>query len=372
MSIAVVLVSAGKGERLGANIPKAAVKIGAKSLLEIALSNIVEFAPDQLVVVAPAERLQEFREISEQYFPAAEVVIGGSTRQESVANGLELVNTDLVLVHDAARSLTPSAVFRSVADALAEHSCAVPVLAIADTVKQIQGEFVEGTVDRGNLRLSQTPQGFRVSELRTALGNAQEVFTDEAALMEAAGHKVAIVSGDERSFKITTPGDLERAAMMLGEVTTGIGVDAHAFSDSGLLVLGCLSWAELPKLEGHSDGDSVAHAIVDALLSAAGLGDIGSNFGVDRPEFRGASGEVFISGALELLAAHDYEPVNVSVQIVADRPKIGPRRTELEQKLSGLVGARVSVLATTTDGLGFLADSKGVAAVATALIRKRG
>ena len=367
-----MLVSAGKGERLGANMPKAAVKIGSRSLLEIALSNIVDFAPDQLVVVAPTERLEEFQEISKRYFPAVIVVAGGATRQESVSNGLEQVTSNLVLVHDAARSLTPSHVFRAVATALEVESCAIPVLAIPDTVKQIQGQFVEGTVDRGNLRLSQTPQGFRVAALREALGNAQEDFTDEAALMEAAGHRVVTVQGDERSFKITTPADLERAAMMLGEVSTGIGVDAHAFSDSGSLVLGCLTWPEFPKLEGHSDGDSVAHAIVDSLLSAAGLGDIGSNFGVDRPEFRGASGEVFISGALELLATHGYEPVNVAVQIVADRPKIGPRRAELEQKLSGHLGAKVSVLATTTDGLGFLADSKGVAAVATALIRKRG
>jgi 2-C-methyl-D-erythritol 4-phosphate cytidylyltransferase/2-C-methyl-D-erythritol 2,4-cyclodiphosphate synthase len=127
----------------------------------------------------------------------------------------------------------------------------------------------------------------------------------------------------------------------------------------------------LPALEGHSDGDSVAHAIVDALLGAAGLGDIGSNFGVDRPEYSGASGAVFIRGALELVANAGYEPVNVAVQVIADKPKIGPRRLELEGQLSGMVGAPVSVLATTTDGLGFLADAKGVAAVATALLRER-
>jgi 2-C-methyl-D-erythritol 4-phosphate cytidylyltransferase/2-C-methyl-D-erythritol 2,4-cyclodiphosphate synthase len=137
-------------------------------------------------------------------------------------------------------------------------------------------------------------------------------------------------------------------------------------------VLGCLVWPELPKLEGHSDGDSIAHAIVDSLLSAAGLGDIGSNFGVDRPEFAGASGEVFISETLKLIAARGFSVENVSVQVIADKPKIGPRRNELEARLSGVVGARVSVGATTTDGLGFLADSRGVAAVATALLKVLG
>ena len=371
MSVAVVLVSAGKGTRLGAGIPKAAVSIAGKTLLELSLENIALFQPDELVVVAPSDRVQEFEQITKNYMPNAVVVAGGETRQDSVAAGLAMVQSDKVLVHDAARALMPKSVFEAISVALDSNIAVVPAIAIPDTVKKVQGEHVESTLDRTNLRLSQTPQGFRTDELKHAMSNATSVFTDEAALMESLGEKVATVPGSELGFKITTPGDLERAKAILGEVFSGIGTDAHAFSGSGTLVLGCLQWDGLPKLEGHSDGDSVAHAIVDALLSAAALGDIGSNFGVDRPEYSGASGEVFIAGTLELLEDNGFEPVNVAVQIVADRPKVGPRRAELETKLTSLIGARVSVSATTTDGLGFLADAKGVAAVATALIRKR-
>lgn len=371
MSVAVVLVSAGKGTRLGAGIPKAAVTIAGKSLLELSLENIAQFNPDQLVVVAPEERIAEFESIAKTFFSTAQVVPGGETRQDSVAAGLNLVTAEKVLVHDAARALMPAAVFESVAKALSTSIAVVPAIAIPDTVKQVQGDQVRATIDRTNLRLSQTPQGFRTHELKQAISNATAVFTDEAALMESIGQSVATVAGSELGFKITTPGDLERAKSILGEVLTGIGTDAHAFSEAGTLILGCLAWEGLPKLEGHSDGDSVAHAIVDALLSAAALGDIGSNFGVDREEYAGASGEVFITGTLKLLEEHGFEPVNVAVQIIADRPKIGPRRAELERRLTDLVGSRVSVSATTTDGLGFLADARGVAAVATALIRKR-
>ena len=372
MSVAVVLVSAGKGTRLGANLPKAAVSIAGKTLLEHALQNIQQFAPDQLIVVAPAGMESQFLDLAKPYFETAEVVTGGETRQDSVANGLAKVTSEHVLVHDAARALTPAAVFEAVARKLETEVSVVPVLAIPDTIKEIDGEKVIRTIDRNPLRLSQTPQGFRTSELRTALAAANASYTDEAALMESAGIKVATVPGDEIAFKITTPGDLTRAKALVADVMSGIGTDAHKFSDSGTLVLGCIDWPEYSKLEGHSDGDSIAHAIVDALLSAANLGDIGSNFGVDRPEYSGASGEVFLSATMDLLEAQDLEIVNVAVQVVADKPKIGPRRQVLQERLSGILRARVSVLATTTDGLGFLADARGVAAVATALVRKRG
>jgi len=182
----------------------------------------------------------------------------------------------------------------------------------------------------------------------------------------------ATVEGHEHAFKITTPSDLERAGAIFADVRSGIGVDAHQFGDSGKLMLGCLEWPEYPALSGHSDGDAVAHAVVDALLAAASLGDIGSIFGVDRKEYRGASGELFLTETVKLLNAAGFEPANVAVQVVADKPKIGPRRAELEARLSQIVGAPVSVLATTTDGLGFLADARGVAAVATSLVRMRG
>jgi 2-C-methyl-D-erythritol 4-phosphate cytidylyltransferase/2-C-methyl-D-erythritol 2,4-cyclodiphosphate synthase len=373
MNVAVVLVAAGNGERLGAGIPKALVEVGGKSLLEHALIAIQAFNPSQLVVVAHEDHIPEFEmQVRANYAGKFSIAPGGDSRQGSVANGVALVTEELVLIHDAARCFATAALFTSVAQALSSSDAVIPVIPVADTVKRVSGSSVLATEDRSTLRLSQTPQGFKTAALKSALQNTSAEFTDEAALVQSLGFAVESVPGEAVAFKVTTGSDLDRARQDFGSRATGIGTDAHKFSDSGELVLGCLSWPELPKLEGHSDGDSIAHAIVDALLSAAGLGDIGSNFGVDRPEFAGASGAVFISETLTLIAAKGFAVENVAVQVVADKPKIGPRRVELEQRLSQLVGARVSVGATTTDGLGFLADSRGVAAVATALLKVLG
>jgi 2-C-methyl-D-erythritol 4-phosphate cytidylyltransferase/2-C-methyl-D-erythritol 2,4-cyclodiphosphate synthase len=287
-----------------------------------------------------------------------------------VQNGLQLVTAEKVLIHDAARCFTPASVFAAVSEALAEVDCVIPAVAVTDTIKVVESDQVQTTLDRNQLRAAQTPQGFTTELLKSALEMTQEQFTDEAALMQSHGHAIKVVQGDQLASKITTSNDLALAAGDHGR-SSGIGTDAHKFSQAGTLVLGCLEWSELPKLEGHSDGDAIAHAIVDAVLSGAALGDIGSNFGVDRPEYAGASGEVFLTEAIRLANARGFEIENIAVQVVADKPKIGPRRNELESKLSSIVGAPVSVGATTTDGLGFLSDSRGVAAVATALLRRR-
>ncbi|MDE2591931.1 MAG: 2-C-methyl-D-erythritol 2,4-cyclodiphosphate synthase [Actinomycetales bacterium] len=197
--------------------------------------------------------------------------------------------------------------------------------------------------------------------------------------MQARGYEIGSVQGDTRGFKITTPADVDRAyALVAGtignestpSIRIGIGTDTHRFTEdeSKPLYLGTVSWAGERGLDGHSDGDAVSHAIVDALLSAAGLGDIGSNFGVDRPEFAGANGEVFLRGALELIGESGWRVANVSVQIIGNRPKVAPHRERVEGVLSDLLRAPVSLSATTTDGLGFLGNSEGVAAVATALL----
>ena len=369
MSVAVVLVAAGKGTRLGAGQPKAATTVAGKSLLELSLLHISEFQPNQLVVVAPSELLTEFTRLTAKFFDDFKVVVGGETRQDSVANGMAEVMTDFVLVHDAARAFTPKEVFERVLAGLQNADSVVPAINPADTVKEVAENWVHHTLDRSRLRMVQTPQGFRVKTLRESLAKAPGNFTDEAGLLESMGIKTAIVDGHEHAFKITYPTDLERARAIFADVRSGIGADAHHFGDSGSLMLGCVEWQDLPRLIGHSDGDSVAHAIVDALLSAANLGDIGSNFGTDRNEYAGASGERFIKETLKLLSDNGFTPVNVAVQIIAEKPKISPRRLELEHHLTEVVGAPVSVLATTTDGLGFLADSRGIAAVATALVR---
>jgi 2-C-methyl-D-erythritol 4-phosphate cytidylyltransferase / 2-C-methyl-D-erythritol 2,4-cyclodiphosphate synthase len=381
-AVAVVLLAAGRGERLGANQPKAFVDLAGKSLLEhsiyraLATKNL-----RQLIIAVPESHLAQILELENQLDSQGvdiRVVVGGATRQQSVSEALAVLagGIDTVLVHDSARALTSTDLFNRVVDAVFENQIGViPALPVADTIKKYRGDLVEETVDRAELIRAQTPQGFPTELLVKAHVAAQADFTDDASLVQAFGGTVMMVAGEEVAMKITTAEDLETAqGYLLSGAKTGIGSDAHRFSsDPGkTLWLGCLEWQGHRGLEGHSDGDVIAHSIVDALLSAAGLGDIGSNFGVDRPEYAGASGEVFLRGTLELLTQAGLEPVNVSVQLIGNEPKLSPRRLELETHLGSIIGAPVSVSATTTDGLGFLGSDEGLAAIATSLVRKVG
>jgi 2-C-methyl-D-erythritol 4-phosphate cytidylyltransferase/2-C-methyl-D-erythritol 2,4-cyclodiphosphate synthase len=382
--IALVVVAAGQGQRLGAGKPKAFVDLFGRPLLTHAIESIIAL-PElaQLIIAVPDSHLVEAAQIAAELIGdlpiPLEVVLGGDTRQASISNALaELTDaSEIVLVHDAARALAPTSLFASVASSVrATGTSSLPVMRVVDTIKRIEGDTILETVDREVLRSAQTPQGFVASDLRAAYAAAEAEFTDDAALMQAAGHQIIAVDGDERAFKITTPADLAAAELRFSgkpaAFRTGIGTDVHRFTDDAEkpLFLGTIIWAGERGLDGHSDGDAVSHAIVDALLAAAGLGDIGSNFGVDRPEFSGANGKVFIEGALELISNAGFRVENVSVQIIGNRPKVAPHRAAVEAALQAILGAPVSLGATTTDGLGFLGNSEGVAAVATALLAK--
>jgi 2-C-methyl-D-erythritol 4-phosphate cytidylyltransferase/2-C-methyl-D-erythritol 2,4-cyclodiphosphate synthase len=367
--LAVVLVAAGRGDRLGAGIPKALVQFSGRTILEHALERALKAdSLKQVVIAAPASHLAEVQALV-AFDSRVSVVAGGETRQQSIANALAQVSDcELVLVHDAARALTPTSVF----DRVAEHVRAtgrgtIPVLEVVDTIKRIDGDRVLETVDRNKLRRAQTPQGFRTSSLKAAYASAEADYTDDAALVQAAGGVIDFVHGDAQGFKITTPDDLHEV-----DVRTGIGTDTHRFTEDSAkpLYLGTVVWAGERGLDGHSDGDALSHAIVDALLSAAGLGDIGTNFGVDRPEFEGANGKVFLDASKSLLAENGWSISNVSAQIIGNRPKVAPMRELVERVLSEILGAPVALGATTTDGLGFLGNTEGVAVVATALISR--
>ena len=376
--LAVIVVAAGRGERLKASAPKAFVEVNGHTILEHSLAPISALADlAQVVIAAPSTHLAEATEIANAVLTTdatLDVVVGGETRQQSIANALAVVGDDveIVLVHDAARAFASSALFERVADAVRSTSASViPALEIADTIKRVLGDQVQETVDRSSLRSAQTPQGFMAADLKRAYANASDDFTDDAALMQSQGKKVSFVAGEVEAAKITTPEDLVGVLSRLnGPGRTGIGVDVHRFSADSTkkLYLGTIEWPGLPGLDGHSDGDAVSHALVDALLSAAGLGDIGSNFGVDRPEFSGANGRLFLEETVRMLAAAGYSVVNASVQLVGNRPKVSGKRAEVEAALSTIVGAPVTLGATTTDGLGFLGNDEGVAAVASVLI----
>jgi 2-C-methyl-D-erythritol 4-phosphate cytidylyltransferase/2-C-methyl-D-erythritol 2,4-cyclodiphosphate synthase len=389
---AIVIVAAGSGQRLGAERPKAFVTLAGRSILEHCLDGVFGMhEAAQVIVVAPAALVPEAEEIAFRAAGAARdyvsVVSGGATRQESVHAGLGLLldSVQTVLVHDAARALATSDHLERVAMLVEQTGGGVvPGLAVADTIKSVDADgTITGTVDRSALRAVQTPQGFPRAQILAAYAAGGDDHTDDAALCAAHGFSSIVVAGDPLAFKITTPWDLQRVERLLAEraaatalasagtapaLRSGLGIDVHAFDDDQPLWLAGLNWPGEPGLSGHSDGDAVAHAIVDAVLSAAGLGDIGGMFGTDDPRFDGAHGSVFLEAAVERVREAGYRIESVTAQIVGNRPRFSPRRAEAEELLTALVGAPVSLSATTTDGLGFTGRGEGVAAIATALL----
>jgi 2-C-methyl-D-erythritol 4-phosphate cytidylyltransferase/2-C-methyl-D-erythritol 2,4-cyclodiphosphate synthase len=377
-TVGVIVVAAGSGSRLGADLPKAFVSLGGRSILQRALESVLGMSePAQIVVVVPTAQVQlaqdEVRDAAGSAIEYASVIVGGATRQSSVAAGLNALWPDVgvVLVHDAARPFTPTALFEAVvARVRASGQGVIPGIPVADTLKRMDADVALETVDRSVLSAIQTPQGFPRVELTESYAAATQDYTDDAAVFAAAGHTVRVIQGDALAFKITTPWDLRRAQSLVeaGGFRSGIGIDIHAYDESVPLWLGGLHWPDEPGLAGHSDGDALSHAICDALLSAAGLGDLGSRFGTDDPRFANAHGEVFLRATLELVAGAGFGVENVSVQVIGNRPRLASRRSELEKHLSEVVGAPVSVAATTADGLGFIGKGEGIAAIATALL----
>ncbi|WP_396289392.1 2-C-methyl-D-erythritol 4-phosphate cytidylyltransferase [Curtobacterium sp. KT1] len=390
MDRAVVVVAAGSGTRLGIGTAKAFVPVAGQLMLARALEPLFTLSsPTLVVVVAPSALLEDCRRVVATAAGAAvaytAVVPGGTDRHGSVQAGLAVLpdSVTAVLVHDAARCLTPAAQFDRVFDAVASGAGAgyVPALPVTDTIKRVAGDVVVETVDRSALVGVQTPQGFPLDALRLAYAVSTQSETDDAGVFQAAGGTVRSVPGDADAFKITTPWDLGRAESIVrsrasvpgvpaaSAVRLGLGVDVHAFDAASPCRVGLLDFPGEPGLSGHSDGDAVAHAVCDALLSAGGLGDIGGTFGTADPAYAGAAGEVFVRGAVAMLLDAGLAPVSVTVQVVGNRPRIGARRVEMQDALSAVVGAPVAVSGTTTDGLGFTGRGAGLAAIATALVR---
>ena len=374
---AAIIAGAGMGHRLGADIPKALIQIDGVTLIErafAALSPVV----DEIVITAPAGYEDQFRAIVGD---SATVITGGVLRSDSVNMALKSLSpsTKYVLVHDAARALATSELAQRVLHGLTSgESAVIPALSVVDTIKEVDRDgYVRSTPDRSILRAVQTPQGFSVEVLKRAHAASDDA-TDDAALVEALGVKVKTIPGEARAMKITNPEDIAMAVTLVRDLDSnmrvGVGTDAHAFSsdDSRQLWLAGIHWPDVVGVDGHSDGDVAAHAICDALFSATGLGDLGSNFGVSDPQYSGASGATLLAETFARINKAGYAIKNVAVQIVCNKPKIGMRRAEAIAALSlALDGAPVSVTATSTDGLGFTGEGKGISAIATALVVKK-
>lgn len=384
MNVSVVVVAAGSGERLGRSRPKAFVDCGGKTLLEHALGALNGLTEDiQVIIVAPDAWRGAAADLAVTTLNSRHrvmTVAGGDTRSQSVRNGLAVLDeaSDTVLIHDAARSLCPVEVFDRVIDRIrAGADGVIPTLPVVDTLSpRDRASDVTGVaIDRDELAIVQTPQGFRRATIVDAHDRFPDNATDDADIVRRAGYEVVAVDGDHRAFKITHPADLERALHLVGGVSSGVmvgmGVDVHAFDPESSLWLGGVLWEGEPGLSGHSDGDVVIHAICDALLQAAGLGDLGTLFGDSRPEFAGARSTVFLDHVVTLLRDSGYTPQSVSCQLVSNTPRFAPRRQEVSQVLTEMVGAPVHVAATTSDGLGVTGRGEGAAAFAVALVARR-
>jgi len=314
-------------------------------------------------------------------------VFGGATRQASVRAGLEALadlRPDLVLIHDAARPYaSPALVSRAIA-AVEATGAAVPVLSVADTVKCIDASgLIEGTLDRTRLRTVQTPQVFAFASVldahRRAAASGREDFTDDAALAEWAGLKVAVFDGEAGNLKLTTPEDVARAerdhAAALADTRIGSGFDVHAFAAGDHVMLGGVKIPHERGVTGHSDADVALHALTDAVLGALAEGDIGSHFPPSDSQWRGASSDRFLAFAVERVRARGGRIAHLDLTIVCEAPRVGPHRDAMRARIAAIAGVeidRVAVKATTSEQLGFTGRREGIAAMATATVRLPG
>ena len=379
-----IVVAAGRSSRMdGAD--KLNAEIGGRPLLAWTLAALAA-APelDRLVVVTSADRRHEVA--AAPWLPAkvVDVVEGGERRQESVHAGfvaldrLAVDELSPVLIHDGARPLIRADLVGAVALATARHGAAIPVVPVAETLKRIDGNRVGATVERDGLGAAQTPQGIRRNLLRDAYRRfppgGDQTWTDEAALLEACGVPVHVVPGDPENLKVTVPGDLRRAAATLvggRPARTGIGHDSHPFGPGTGLLLGGVEIASAPRLHGHSDGDVALHAVADALLGAAGLGDLGRLFPADTRTPAGVASGTLLLDVVRRLAEGGWRPWSVDLTITAGRPRLGERLDAMRSAIADLLDldrAAVSVKASSGNLGGPEGAGRSISALAVATI----
>jgi 2-C-methyl-D-erythritol 4-phosphate cytidylyltransferase / 2-C-methyl-D-erythritol 2,4-cyclodiphosphate synthase len=391
------VVAAGSSQRM-AGIDKVLAPIGDRPLLAWTLAAVAA-APEteRIALVVAADRLSAVQ--AADWLPAKVVAIvaGGPRRQESVAAGLAALDAHrgasgtgdpgdrdvwpadpVLLVHDGGRPAVSPELVGAVARAIAEHGAAIPVVPIVETVKRIEHGWISATVERAGLRAAQTPQGARRSLLDAALkrfpASGVRTFTDEAALLEACRIPVHAIPGEPMNLKVTTPDDLGRAELaLLGRMPTrvGYGDDDHPFGPGEPLALGGITIEGAPRLHGHSDGDVVLHAVADALLGAAGLGDLGRAFPAGPATPMGIASSELLNDTVRRLAAAGLRPAQLDLTVVAARPRLGDRLDAMRVAIAGLVGLpidRVNVKASTGNLAGAEGAGRGISARAIAVV----
>ena len=402
--ISVIIAAAGSGKRMGGGLNKQYIVLDGMPVLARSVA-VFERNPliDEIVIVVKAgEEDRCRRDIVEAFGfeKVSRVVAGGSERQYSVKAALGAVDAgcDIVLIHDGARPLVSDETVDAVIFACYETGAAVPAVSVKDTIKEVQQEkpacaaggsgegcesrlTVRGTPDRSRLRAVQTPQGFDRALLEEAYGlldrDGGAVVTDDASLVEALGHPVAVVEGEEINIKITTPSDVKKAEIMMGDIKTdmmpraGMGYDVHAFAEGRKLILGGVDIPHERGLAGHSDADVLVHAVMDSLLGACAMGDIGRHFPDTDPQYKGIDSLKLLAHVGALLAENGWKIINIDATVIAQRPKIAPHIDKMRENIAEVLkisASQINIKGTTTERLGFEGREEGIAAQSIASI----
>jgi len=373
MSFSAVVVAAGEGLRAGPGEPKAWRDLGGRPIVRWSVEGLLSAGAREVVVVVARDRLGQ-ADAALSGLERWRAVTGGKTRADSVQAGLAALTcakTQPVLVHDAARPFVTKAHVDRLLAALDLADGAIPSLPVPDTLKRGEG-LVDETVSREGLWRAQTPQAFRFGKLKAAYARwpASEEPTDDARVLERAGGNVALTPGDPMLMKLTFPEDFLMAEQLAASrriTRTGFGVDAHRFGPGDVVWLGGIRIQHELGLVGHSDADAGLHALTDALLGAIAEGDIGQHFPPSDPRWKGASSDQFLKHALSLVRGKGGRVISADLTLICERPKIGPHRNDMRQRIAELLDLpidRVSVKATTTEGMGFTGREEGLMAQA--------
>ena len=385
-AVAGLVMAAGHGRRLGATVPKTFLPLGGAALFLWSL-RAFEAAEEisATLLVVPDGYGEQARELCREAGTAklGQVLTGGSTRPESVYRGLQALASDppeIVVIHDAARPFVPPQLIAQSIEACRQTRAAIAAVPAADTLKRVDASgLITATVDRRQLYQAQTPQTFEFDLILLAHRQARQEgweVTDDAALVERMGQPVAVVPGSPSNFKITTQADWEHAEAMISgaaQVHVGHGYDVHALVEGRALVLGGVQIPYERGLAGHSDADVVLHALADALLGAAGLGDIGSHFSDTDPAYKDADSKRLLARVVELVRNGGRQPVNADVTIIAQEPRLAPYVDQMRRQIAAILSIPVDCLnikATTTEGLGFVGRGEAIAAHAVALTKQ--
>ncbi len=387
--ISVIIAAAGFGKRMGGSTNKQYIVLGDRPVLAHTLGVFQrQLSIDEIIIVVrDDERDMCQKQIVEKYkfSKVKQIVSGGAERQDSVNSALNAIDNQngYVLIHDGARPFVSPEEIQDVLEMAMTHGAAAVGVAVKDTIKVADEKgCIMGTPERKTLYAIQTPQAFRVVDIKAAFAKAYAdgfYGTDDTVLLERLGQKVYISKGKYTNIKITTPEDLVMGEAIIGdqesmkEIRSGLGYDVHAFADNRKLILGGVDIPHTKGLLGHSDADVITHAIMDALLGAAGLRDIGKHFPDTDPQYKSISSLLLLEKVGQLLAERGCRIVNIDSIIIAQAPKLAPHIDQMVSNVAeslGIEPERVNIKATTTERLGFEGREEGISAQAIVTIAR--